>query len=352
VVTSAGDHPSRTVRVDRGVCHVVGVDVGESAVRAGVFDLTVCAPTAANAPLAAANAPLGADATPSQVVRAVTTIIAQVTAEAGVREDEILGVGVGLPGMVTQGSDSLVHAPTIGWHAVPLAALLRQRIDVPFLVENNATALGRAEMRFGAGREVRNAVVAFFGIGVGACIISDGVIQRGATSSAGEFGHSVIVMDGQPCRCGGAGCLEAYVGAAALAARHAAARHRPVPADDELVSAVQDLLVTDGIRAGRCVVAEAVDYTGLALANLINVLDPGLIVLGGWVGLLLGTHHREELEQAVARYALPGPLAHTRITVSELGPDAVALGAETLPIDLLPADGTAFCSARAGAGRR
>ena len=80
------------------------------------------------------------------------------------------------------------------------------------------------------------------------------------STCAGEFGHSVIVMDGRLCRCGGAGCLEAYVGAAALAARHAAGEHRPVPADDQLVPAVQGLLSTGGPQAARTVVAEAVDY--------------------------------------------------------------------------------------------
>ena len=134
--------------------------------------------------------------------------------------------GVGVPGLVEHREDAVVHGQSVGWHAVPLEKMLRDRTGLPILVDNGAKTLGQAERWFGAARSTGNAVIVLLGIGVGMCIISNGEVYRGATSSAGEWGHTTVVVGGRACRCGAQGCLEAYVGAGAIVARYEQLKRR------------------------------------------------------------------------------------------------------------------------------
>jgi predicted NBD/HSP70 family sugar kinase len=128
----------------------------------------------------------------------------------------------------------IVHAPTLGWDAVELERMLREGTDLPLHFDNGAKTLGQAEMWFGAGRGASNAVFALVGLGVGAAVVTGGVTYRGASSSAGEWGHTTLVYGGRPCRCGARGCLEAYVGAGAIIDRYLeAGGYPPLPASGE-----------------------------------------------------------------------------------------------------------------------
>lgn len=188
-------------------------------------------------------------------------------------------------------------------------------------------------MWFGAGRGARHAVVALIGSGVGAGVVADGAIYRGARSSAGEWGHTSLVHGGRTCRCGARGCLEAYVGAEAILDRyrHTNGGHAAPGADEE--SAVAALIAAAATSEhATTVLTETVGYLGAGMANLVNMFNPERIVLGGWAGLALGERYLPELRAATAEYALRQPFAHTSIVLCELGQDAVALGAATLPI--------------------
>jgi len=227
--------------------------------------------------------------------------------------------------------DAVVHAQTLGWDAVPLGAMIRAGTDLPVLIDNGAKTLGQAEMWFGAGRGARHAVIALLGSGVGAAVVADGSSYRGSRSSAGEWGHTTIVYGGRPCRCGARGCLEAYVGAEAILDRFRLANHgRPVPGVDE-ESAISALIQTPSKTAAK-VLAETVGYLGAGFATLINLFNPERVVLGGWTGLALGERFMTEIRAATAEHALRQPFAHTSIVLCELGQDAVALGAATLPV--------------------
>ncbi|WP_435848620.1 ROK family protein [Streptomyces javensis] len=121
-------------------------------------------------------------------------------------------------------------ATTVGWDGVPLERLLRTGTALPLHIDNGAAALGRAEMWFGAGRGVQHGVVALIGSGVSASVITHGSPHRGATGSAGEWGHTTVQAGGRRCRCGARGCLEAYVGAEAVLERYRQARRGRVTA--------------------------------------------------------------------------------------------------------------------------
>src|SRR5882724_8005384 len=207
---SDGGRPRVLLQVNPDFGVVIGVDVGETVIRVEGFDLSMTELAGATVGVH----PQEHDA-PS-IVEHVSVAVNELRAQFERDGRRILGVGVAVPGVVEHDPDVRVFAPSIGWQAVPVAALLRDRVDLPLFVENGAKTLGQAEMWLGAGRGARHAVVTLWGTGVGAAIFADGTLYRGAASSAGEWGHTSVVVGGKSCRCGAAGCLEAYIGAEAL----------------------------------------------------------------------------------------------------------------------------------------
>ncbi|GAA4856956.1 ROK family transcriptional regulator [Kitasatospora terrestris] len=326
-VESDGGRPRVMLRVDPRYGYLVGADVGETGVKVELFDLAMERRGEADLPLA------GERPTPAEVADHVVAGLARVLGAAGVQADQVIGIGVAVPGMVERGESIAVHAPTIGWQAVPLERLLRERgVTAPVFVDNGAKAQGRAEMWFGAGRGARHAVVALVGSGVGAAVINDGAAYRGAGSTAGEWGHTTLVYGGRECRCGARGCLEAYVGAGAVVERH-----REVGgglAGDDQEAAIAALLADPSAEAER-VLAETADYLGAGIANLINLFNPERVVLGGWAGLLLGPRLLPRIREAAERQALAFPFGQVTVEMGSLGSDAVAFGAAMLPLEAL-----------------
>ncbi|MER7278819.1 ROK family transcriptional regulator [Dactylosporangium sp. NPDC000244] len=319
---SDGGRPSMMLRVDPGFAVVAGVDVGETRVRVELFDLGLRR-------LAEHDHPIEPGGTPPEAVAG--HILAGLHAVAAGRE--VLGAGVGVSGIVQQRPEgALVHAQTLGWDAVPLEALLRAGTRVPLHLENGAKTLGQAEMWFGAGRGHRHAVFALLGSGVGASVVTGGTTYRGASSSAGEWGHTTLVYGGRPCRCGSAGCLEAYAGAEAILERYRERSGRPAPGrDEESRLTALAAAAAAGEPAARATLDETADYLGAGVANLVNLFNPELVVLGGWAALAL-EDVLPRIRASAGRHALRQPFAQARIELGRLGLDAVALGAATLPI--------------------
>jgi predicted NBD/HSP70 family sugar kinase len=229
----------------------------------------------------------------------------------------------------------------IGWHDVPLEQQLRERVGGPIFVENGAKALGQAEMWLGAGRGARHAIVTLWGTGVGAAIFTDGTLYRGATSSAGEWGHTCIVAGGHKCRCGSSGCLEAYIGAASLLDEWRRIDPLASPyldADDETWAARLVEAAADGGPS-----AETLDvaskYFGIAAANLANLFNPELIVISGWLGLALGPTILERIRTVVNEQALDYTASCVRIELGQFRDDAVVLGASSLVVDEMLVNG-------------
>ncbi|WP_445516146.1 ROK family transcriptional regulator [Streptomyces sp. NEAU-174] len=333
-VESDGGRPRTLLRVTPGGGHLIGVDVGETHVRVELFDLALTELARWEHPLT----PGGLERDPEPVVGHILTGLNAVVDKSGASPEAVIGVGVGVPGVVEQGDEILVHGPTAGRDAVPLERLLRTGTELPLFIDNGATAQGQAEMWFGAGRGADNAVIALIGSGVGAAIVTAGVPYRGATSSAGEWGHTVVQVGGRACRCGAVGCLEAYVGAQAVLDRYGhGARGAGVGGADgvgeDQQAAFAAIVGAAGSEArAREVLEETAAYLGAGIADLINLFNPERIILGGWAGLLLGGRVLPRIRAATASYALRRPYAQTEIGLAELGPDAVALGAATLPL--------------------
>jgi predicted NBD/HSP70 family sugar kinase len=342
---SNGGRPRGLLQVNPGYGYVIGVDVGETAFLVELFDfrLQLRARHTSVTDMAVLD--------PEDAVRHIAEGIGAVIAESGVDRQDILGVGVAVPGLVEHREGAVVDGQSVGWHAVPLEAMLRDRTGLPILVDNGAKTLGQAEKWFGAARGTDNAVIVLLGIGVGTCIISNGEVYRGATSSAGEWGHTKVVVGGRACRCGAQGCLEAYVGAGAIAARYSELKSRRVstsPAELEArVAAIIDAAGRD--PAAAQVLEETVTYLGAGIADLVNLFNPERVAVGGWLGQALSDALLPAVREAAGRQALRLPFSRVEIVKAELGKDAVALGAATLPIAQLLTAGAVVAEP---AGRR
>jgi predicted NBD/HSP70 family sugar kinase/biotin operon repressor len=319
-VDSDGGRPRVLLQMNPDYGYMIGVDVGETRVRVEMFDPTMAVRAKAEYPLDPRCHGVGV------VVDRISAGLASVLAGSGADPSAVLGAGVGVPGVVEQGDEVLVHGQTYGWDAVPLERLLRPAAGFPLYIDNGAKTMGQAELWFGAGRGVRQAVVCLIGSGLGASIISSGSTTPG-TSVAAEWGHTAIQFGGRACRCGARGCLEAYVGAEAILDRYG----QPLPGEDE-ESALAALI---GSTSGRAVETLRVTagYLGAGIAGLINLFGPERVILGGWAGLLLGERLLPDIREAARQHSLTHRFAQTSIELGQLGPDAVALGAATLPLE-------------------
>jgi len=330
---SNGGRPRVLLRMNPDFGVAIGVDVGETGIRVGGFDLWM-------REIAESVLDIHPQANPlEEVVAGIADAVAELRARLEAEGRRILGVGLAVPGVVEHDLDGHVHAPSIGWDAVPLRRLVRERLDLALWIENGAKTLGQAEMWLGAGRGHRHAVVSLWATGIGAGIFVDGALYRGSASSAGEWGHTNIVVGGERCRCGADGCLEAYIGAKALL--HAWAREEPsleLPAEPDQQAWIARLLDA-GSPGATAVLDRAATTFGTAAANLVNLFNPELVVVSGWAGLMLGPRLLPRIREVVAAQALDYAARRVTFELGRLGPEAVALGASTLVVEDLLARG-------------
>jgi predicted NBD/HSP70 family sugar kinase len=332
---SNGGRPRALLRVKPEYRYVVGVDVGETAILVELFDLDMH--VRASHSITPTPGRLDPETTAEYVLEGLDRVVTY----SRIPSEEILGVGVGVPGLVVHGDDAIVHAQTIGWDGVPFGKMLRRGTSLPLFVENGAKTFGQAEKWFGAARDAENAIIVLLGTGTGTSIFTQGELYRGASSSAGEWGHTTVVVNGRTCRCGAKGCLEAYVGGWAIVARYDKLRRRtPSGSDTDLVARLTVIAeAPSGDQAAAEVLQETATYLGAGIANLINLFNPERIVVGGWINEILGDRLLPAIREVASLQALRMPFSVVSIVPAQLGRDAVALGAATLPVNDFLASG-------------
>lgn len=252
--------------------------------------------------------------------RGVAEIAAGEAAPAG----RLLHIGIGVPGLL-DATGHLVLAPNLGWRDVGLVSMLRAAFAVPVQVDNDAKAAALAERIFGVARGMRDFVFIYGNAGIGGGLHLGGRLYRGCDGLAGELGHMKIVPGGRACGCGGLGCLEAYVSERAIAAR--------------LREAGRDLAGAKAIAAAAAagdapvlgVLQEAGLHLGLALANLVNVINPRAVVLGGNLAVLADAL-MPAARRTLAANGLPVMLEDATVLVSPFGTDAVPIGGAALAL--------------------
>lgn len=226
-----------------------------------------------------------------EVLDQMAACVKNVIAESQVDPELILGIGVGLSGLVDFESGVNVMAPNLNWRNVPVKDILSNILGMPVVVDNNVRCMALGETYFGVGSDLESLVFVYGRIGVGAGFINKGQVFRGSSMGAGEIGHTTLFLEGgEPCRCGKSGCLETLVSETAMISQaEALAKLNP---EGILAQYIQthpetDLMdcVFEAARLGdpsvRALLAEKAYYLGVALANMVNLYNPELILLGG-----------------------------------------------------------------------
>jgi glucokinase-like ROK family protein len=252
-----------------------------------------------------------------------------------------LGIGVGVPGLVDLRQGKLVFAPNLHWNNVPLRLIWSQRFNLPIFVENEANAAALGEYYFGAARGVDNFIYLSAGIGLGSGIVIDGKLFRGSSGYASEVGHMTMDPDGELCGCGKRGCWETQVGPRAVLRRVRKTLETGVSsmlcdmvdADLERItfeSVVEAAQMEDPVALRA--LQEVGERLGVGVANLVNVFNPELIVLGGALNLA-SSILLPIIERIVLENALPPSCENLRVAPSAHGIDACLMGAVALVLE-------------------
>lgn len=239
-------------------------------------------------------------------------------------DGHLLGVGVGLPGAVDSQESGVVDAPTLGWKSRAVGQRLRDALTVPVLVDNDVNTLAAAESLYGLGREHRDYIVVTIGRGIGCGIVQDGAVSRGANGGAGEIGHIPVTDDGPVCGCGNTGCLEAHVGEAGLV--ELARRTGVIGPRGTLATLAR--AAEAGDLGARDVYAGVGAVLGRALAGVVHVVDPELVIITG-EGVSAWAAWEPGFEPAFRRHLIPSR-RETRYVVEQWSDDQWARGAACL----------------------
>ncbi len=312
---------------------VVGLDLGGTKILAGVFNnaLESIAVTKLST-----KSQRGVD----KVIERIARCIQDAVDEADLSMKQVKGVGIGAPGAVDFDAGTVIFAPNMeGWKDVPLKKELEKHLGVPVFVENdcNIAALGVyvAELK----SKPRSMVGMFIGTGIGGGIIIDGKLYSGFGHTAGEVGHMVLEINGPKCNCGNKGCFEA------LASRTAIFQQIKAGIKDGEKTILTDMLGNDleDLRSGDLrkavrkgdkyvdkIIEGAAEYIGVATANIINILNPEVVVLGGGVIEALADEMMGVIVETAKDYAMAGAMKGVEIIASELGDSAGITGGAVL----------------------
>ncbi len=265
----------------------------------------------------------------------------RVMAQAGVTRAQVAAAGIGAPGPLEIETGVVVAPPNLpDWERVPLKQLVEDGLGITAFIENDANAAALGEYRFGAGRGTRHMIYVTVSTGIGGGLILDGRLYHGASGMAGEVGHTTLVPYGPLCGCGNRGCLEALASGTSIARRARERIARGVPTlmadlaggDLERITAKLVAEAADrGDTEAQDILAEAMDYLGIGMANLVNLFNPQVIVIGG--GLTnIGEALFEPVRRAIDRHAFPAPAQAVRVVRAELGDDVGVLGAAAVAL--------------------
>ena len=311
--------------------YYLGVDIGGTGVKVGVVDEN-------GTILAKGSIPTGAERPYTEVVRDIAGLCKDVVREGGFTMDQIESIGTGIPGIQDPRTCIVPFCTNLGWHDVPYVDEMHKYIDKPIHVDNDATVAGYAESIAGVSAGTQSSVFITLGTGVGGGIIINGKPYSGAHGVGSEIGHMVVRMGGELCTCGKRGCLERYASATAIIrdARRAVAVHpesailTAAEGDPEKINAK---IVIDCAKAGDetalAIFHAYADHLAEGIVNIINTLDPEVIVLGGGVSMA-GDYLLDAVREAVKPRVFYKEMPYAPILLAKLGSDAGIIGAALL----------------------
>jgi predicted NBD/HSP70 family sugar kinase len=328
---SAGGRPRMLLAANPTYGYLVGVTVRPSYFYVELFDFTL-----QSVGKAVYTWPWGQAAPPpEQIVELIDHELYRLLAQVGTTKARIIGVGVGVSAVVNPDTGTLFYAPLIGWpEPVPLRTMLVDKLQLPVYVENGARTVVFAEALARPAQHQRSLATLMLSTGIGAAIILKGELYRGETNSANSWGHICLVRDGRTCPCGNQGCLEAYIGAPGIIQTYNEISAEPLTQDDERAAIRQLLdLARQGDPAAIQTLQETTHALAIGVANFINMFDPQLVVIGGWVGLTIGDYILDTLRPIISRHVYLKPFDTARVTISTLGLEAFTKGPAALVLD-------------------
>jgi len=311
--------------------HLVGVDLGGTKILAGVFD-TKLEPVGSTK--ITTKAQRGADAVIERIARCVLDAVD----ECDLTMKQIRAVGIGAPGTVDPEHGEVIFAPNLGWKNVAVVKELEKRLDVPVFLENDCKACMLGVYVQELKSKPRDVLGIFIGTGIGGGLIINGELYAGANHTAGELGHMVIDVNGPKCNCGNKGCFEVF------SSRLALFRNIEAAIKDGKQTVLTDMLGKDlkGLRSGDIrkairrgdkvvekIVEEAAEYAGLAVGNLVNLLNPEMVVMGGGVIEALTDEMMPTIVKSAKAHIMSGN-GKVDIIASKLGDNAGITGGAVL----------------------
>lgn len=326
--------PSTGLRLNPSARYVVGVHIGIGILRAAVVNLH--AEIVHNT-----ITEFDVTAPATRILHQIARLIRRTITGSRIDTERLIGLGIGASGLVDFESGVNVLAPNLGWHDVPLREWMQTHLNMPVVVDNNVRAMALGEALFGAGRGVGVLAFVYGRVGVGAGFVVNGRLFRGSGAGAGEIGHTVMIPDGGDlCVCGKRGCLETLVServlvreAERLARRHPRSILAQRLAHQDGAKPIERIFAaaSEGDAATLALIEARAHYLGIALANLVNVLNPELILLGGMFAqgseFFLPAAERTMRERAFA-----GLGSRVRVQPTRFGWRAGVIGAASLAL--------------------
>jgi glucokinase len=311
---------------------VVGVEVGGSKIRTGLCreGLKITRPLKLST-----KSERGAAAVVGRIARAVRDAVD----EADLALDDVRAVGVGVPGIVDADTGSVICAPSLRWDDVPLRQQLEKELGLPVFMENVGNLATLAAYMVELKSKPATVQGIFVGTGINGGLVYQGEIYRGVNRSAGEVGHMVVAVGGAKCCCGNKGCLDALAGRNALneRIREAIKNGEPTVLTDLLDGDMKRIRTSDlrkALRAGdplvEACVKESARFLGIAVGNIVNLIHPEVIVLGGDMMEAVSDKMFPIIQETARKYAMPGSFDECRLQLSVLGDNAGVIGAVIL----------------------
>ena len=311
--------------------YYIGLDVGGTTFKAGVV-------TEDGRIVHKDAMPTGIERPYQEIIADMAALCKKVAADAGIEMSEIKSIGVGVPGLFDNKTGMIPFCTNLGWHDIPFVAEMKKHLDTPVYGDNDATVAGLAESVAGVSAGIRDSVFLTLGTGVGGGIIIDGKPYSGAHGCGSEIGHMMIKMGGELCTCGNYGCFERYASATAII-REARKAIVEYPESSMLAACGGDpeklnaKIVIDAAKAGdeaaKAVFGGYVQALAVGIINIINMLDPEVIVLGGGVSAA-GEFLLNAVREAVKPMMFFKTMPYARIELAQLGNDAGIIGAAML----------------------
>ena len=306
----------------------IGIDVGGTKIIAGIVDGSGSVTYRKKIPTDKERGYKG-------IMEGITGLVSDVIREKGIEKQEIERIGIASAGQIDKDSKNIIFSPNLRLHNVPLKNDIEKACGIETFIENDVNAATYGEWKFGLNEKPNDVLGIFIGTGIGGGLIIDKKLYRGFSGVGGEVGHVIVNPYGYRCNCGNSGCFEAYCGGSYIVERvkkeiregYRGKIWDIIEGNVEILHAghVEEAYLIGDDLCGK-IWQEVIVYMGTALASLINLLNPEIIVLGG--GVIYGTKYLvDETKQVMEKRAMPASLKGLRVEKARFGEEAAVMGA-------------------------